>query len=209
MKVTDINLDQLLYTEPVKSQPYDSPEEEGGFFKKVFAKKKEPEVPFFNTRVEEFGRDEIYNDLMEGYDAYYIQGAPFETMVVLTSCYLILPGREIFPLYDVERFALKNEYAGNRKYEQYAIDRKGIPYDPAYVSEFEGEESFELDRFNVLLQITDENHLLYEYVIKMEVPDRKDFRARLIERLEVGGGAIDLSEEDAIEGLFVDDSDTW
>ena len=146
---------------------------------------------------------------MEGYDAYYIQGAPFETMVVLTSCYLILPGREIFPLYDVERFALKNEYAGDRKYEQYAIDRKGIPYDPAYVSEFEGEEIFELDRFNVLLQITDENHLLYEYVIKMEVPDRKDFRARLIERLEVGGGAIDLSEEDAIEGLFVDDSDTW
>ena len=70
MKVTDIILDQLLYTEPVKSQPYDSPEEEGGFFKKVFAKKKEPEVPFFNTRVEEFGRDEIYNEMKSTVDRY-------------------------------------------------------------------------------------------------------------------------------------------
>ena len=46
MKITDISIDQLLYTKPVNSRPYDSAEEPG-FFKKMFAKK-EPEKPFFN-----------------------------------------------------------------------------------------------------------------------------------------------------------------
>ena len=36
MKVTDVNIDQVLYTEPVRTRPYDSDEETGGFFKKLF-----------------------------------------------------------------------------------------------------------------------------------------------------------------------------
>lgn len=204
MKVTDINIDRLLYTEPVRKQRYDNDEEERGFFKKIFSKKDEPEVPFFNTRVEEFGRDALYDDIKEGFDAYIVTGAPFETMVVLSRSYLILPGKEIFPLYDVERFAIKNEHYGNRPYEQYAIDRFDEPYDPSFVSEYENEEGFELDRFNILLQITDENHLQYEYVFPMEVADRKDFRAKLNERLGPVG-ALDLSDDDVMEGRFPDD----
>ena len=203
MKVTDINIDQLLYTQPVSSQSYDDGEE-GGFFKKLFSKKKEPEIPFFNKRIEQFGRDELYNDIKEGYDAYIVKGAPFETMVVLSQSYLILPEKEIFPLYDVARFAIKTEHYGNRPYEQYAIDRFDEPYDPTYISEYENEEAFELDRFNILLQIIDENKILYEYVFPMEVADRKDFRAKLNERL-APVGVFDASDEEVMEGRFPDD----
>lgn len=204
MKVTDINIDQVLYTEPVRNRPYDSDEETGGFFRKLFKKKDEPEVPFFNTRVEEFGRDELYEDIKEGYDAYMVKGAPFETMVLLTNNYLILPGKEIFPLCDVARFAIINESPADRPYEQYAIDRFNEPYDPNYVSEYEDEESFELDRFNVKLKITDENNLVYGYVFPMEVADRKDFREKLNERL-APFGVVDGSSEFAIEGRFPED----
>ena len=204
MKVTDINIDQVLYTEPVRNRPYDSDEETGGFFRKLFKKKDEPEVPFFNTRVEEFGRDELYEDIKEGYDAYMVKGAPFETMVLLTNNYLILPGKEIFPLCDVARFAIINESSADRPYEQYAIDRFNEPYDPNYISEYEGEESFELDRFNVKLKITDENNLVYGYVFPMEVADRKDFREKLNERL-APFGVVDGSSEFAIEGRFPED----
>jgi hypothetical protein len=202
MKITDISIDQLLYTKPVNSRPYDSAEEPG-FFKKMFAKK-EPEKPFFNIRVEEFGRDELYEDIKEGYDAYIVKGAPFETMVVLSRSYLILPEKEIFPLYDVTKFAIKAEAYDDRPYEQYAIDRINEPYDPSFISEYEGEEEFELTRFNILLQITDENNQRYEYVIQMETADRKDFREKLNERL-AKVGVIDDSDEDVIEGRFPDD----
>ena len=203
MKITDINIDQLLYTKPVNNRPYDSDEEKGGFLKKMFAKK-EPEIPFFNTRVEEFGKDELYEDIKEGYDAYIVKGAPFETMVVLSQSYLILPEKEIFPLYDVTRFAIKAEPYDERPYEQYAIDRINEPYDPSFISEYEGEEEFELTRFNILLRITDENNQRYEYVICMETADRKDFREKLNERL-AQVGVIDDSDEDVIEGRFPDD----
>lgn len=206
MKITDVNIDQVLYTEPVRNRPYDSDEETGGFFKKLFKKKDEPEVPFFNTRVEEFGRDELYEDIKEGYDAYMVKGAPFETMVLLSHNYLILPGKEIFPLCDVARFAIMNENAADRPYEQYAIDRINEPYDPNFVSEYEGEEGFELARFNVRLKITDENNLVFGYVFPMEIPDRQDFRDKLNERL-APFGVIDESNEYAIQGRFpnVDD----
>lgn len=201
MKVTDINIDQVLYTEPVRSYNYDSDEENVGFFKKLFKKKDEPEVPFFNTRVEEFGRDELYEDIKDGYNAYMVKGAPFETMVLLSHNYLILPGKEIFPLCDVAKFAIINENEEDRPYEQYAIDRFNEPYDPNFVSEYEGEEEYELNRFNVKLKITDENNLVFGYVFPMEVADRQDFRDKLNERL-APYGVIDESSELAVEGHF-------
>ena len=201
MKVTDINIDQVLYTEPVRSHNYDSDEENVGFFKKLFKKKDEPEVPFFNTRVEEFGRDELYEDIKDGYNAYMVKGAPFETMVLLSHNYLILPGKEIFPLCDVAKFAILNENEEDRPYEQYAIDRFNEPYDPNFVSEYEGEEEYELNRFNVKLKITDENNLVFGYVFPMEVADRQDFRDKLNERL-APYGVIDESSELAVEGHF-------
>ena len=201
MKVTDINIDQVLYTEPVSSHYYDADEETGGFFKKLFKKNNEPEVPFFNTRVEEFGRDELYEDIKDGYNAYMVKGAPFETMVLLSHNYLILPGKEIFPLCDVAKFAIINENEEDRPYEQYAIDRFNEPYDPNFVSEYEGEEEYELNRFNVKLKITDENNLVFGYVFPMEVADRQDFRDKLNERL-APYGVIDESSELAVEGHF-------
>ena len=102
------------------------------------------------------------------------------------------------------RFAIINESSADRPYEQYAIDRFNEPYDPNYVSEYEGEESFELDRFNVKLKITDEYNLVYGYVFPMEVADRKDFREKLNERL-APFGVVDGSSEFAIEGRFPED----
>ena len=204
MKVTDVDIGLLLYTPAVADHGYDHGEEDQGFFKKLFSKKEEPEVPFFNRRVEEFGRDALYDDIKEKCDAYMVKGAPFETMVVLSKSYLILPGKEIFPLYDVFKFAIQNECFDRRPYEQYAIDRFNEPYDPSYVSEFEGEESYELDRFNIMLTITDENKLDYEYIFPMEVADRKDFREQLNERL-APIGALDFSDEDVMEGTFTEE----
>jgi hypothetical protein len=201
MKITDINIDQLLYTEPVRNKSYDSDEEEGGFFKKIFSKNDEPEVPFFNTRVEEFGRDELYEDIKAGYDAYMVTGATPDTMIVLSRSYLIIPGKEIFPLCDVAKFGIYNELETSRPYEQYAIDRFDEPYDPDYVSEFDNEEGFELDRFNIWLIVIDENNLRYSYVFPMEVADRKDFREKLNERL-APINAEDHSAEDVMEGRF-------
>ena len=204
MKVTDVDIGLLLYTPAVADHGYNHDEEDQGFFKKLFSKKEEPEVPFFNRRVEEFGRDALYDDIKEKCDAYMVKGAPFETMVVLSKSYLILPGKEIFPLYDVFKFAIQNERFDRRPYEQYAIDRFNEPYDPSYVSEFEGEESYELDRFNIMLTITDENKLDYEYIFPMEVADRKDFREQLNERL-APIGALDFSDEDVMEGTFTEE----
>ena len=206
MKLTDVNFDELL-TLPMTGPLYDYTEEEdAGFFKKLFSKKKEPEIPFFQQRIMQFGRDELYNEFKEGYDAYVIKGAPAESLVVLTHSYLIIPEKEIFPLYDVTQFAIKAEHYGDRPYEQYAIDRFGEPYDPEYISEYENEEGFELARFNILLQIIDENKILYEYVFPMEVADRKDFRAQLNERL-APVGVLDCSDEEVIEGRFPDDGE--
>ena len=204
MKVTDVDISQLLYTPVVADHQYDHDEEGQGFFKKHFSKKEKPEVPFFNKRVEEFGRDALYDDIMEKCDAYIVKGAPFETMVVLSRSYLILPGKEIFPLYDVFKFAIKNERYDNRPYEQYAIDRFDEPYDPTFVSEYDNEEGFELDRFNIRLMITDENNIDFEYVFPMEVAERRDFRDQLNERL-APIGAHDFSDEDVMDGQFTEE----
>lgn len=204
MKLTDVDIGQLLYTPFVADHTYDHDVEEQGFFKRHFAKREEPEVPFFNRRVEEFGRDALYDDVRERCDAYKVNGAPDETMVVLSRSYLIIPGKEIFPLYDIFKFAIKNEPYDRRPYEQYAIDRFDEPYDPAYVSEFDNEEGFELARFNIRLLITDENNIDYEYVFPMEVSDRRDFREQLNERL-APIGAHDFSDEDVMDGQFTEE----
>ncbi|MCR4671247.1 MAG: hypothetical protein K5643_08655 [Saccharofermentans sp.] len=206
MKVTDINIDQILFTPTVREDPYDHGEETG-FFKKLFSKKEKDETPYFNTRVEQFGRDALYDDIKEKCDAYLVKNAPAENMVVLSKSFLILPGKEILPFYDMISFSIQNEPATERPYEQYAIDRFNEPYDPSFVSEYDNEEGFELARFNILLQIVDENRLRYDYVFPMEVSDRKDFREKLNERL-TPIGVIDLSYDDVMEGQFTDD-DVW
>ena len=58
----------------------------------------------------------------------------------------------------------------------------------------------------MLLQITDENNILYEYVFPMEAADRKDFREKLNERL-APVGVFDASDEEVMEGSFPDDGE--
>jgi len=200
MKITDINIGMLLYTSPAGSKVYDDAGENEGFFNKLFSKKNEPEIPFFIQRIEEIGRDTLYDDISEGYDAYLVPGAPEETTVVLSKNFLIIPGKEIFPLADVNRFAIYN--ITDPGIEQYATDRINEPYDPSYISPYKGEEGYELARFNVRLVIIDDDNQRYSYTFPLEIADRRDFRAQFNARFDRIGGIEDFSLEDVMDGVF-------
>ena len=70
--------------------------------------------------------------------------------------------------------------------------------DPDYKSEYEDEEGFELDRFNVEFIIHEEENGVIIHSFPMEIEDRKDFRQRLLDRCI----ADDLSDEGVFEGKF-------
>ena len=150
-------------------------------------------------RINEIGRDELEQELSGEIDAYRIEKSDPMTTIILTENYLILPNQDIFPLENVKKFALGAVYLP--EYMQYAQDREGVPYDPEYKSEYEGEESYELDRFNIDLVLADEENAIYTYTFPMEVSDRKDFRDRLSDRCI----ANDLSEDLVFEGKFNED----
>lgn len=65
MKITDVNIDQLLYTQPVRTTDYDEAEEFEGLFKKLFQKKDKHKSSYFETRIEEFGLDVLYDDIKD------------------------------------------------------------------------------------------------------------------------------------------------
>ena len=65
MKVTDVNIDQLLYTQPVRTTDYDEAEESEGLFKKLFKKNEKPKASYYETRIEEFGKDDLYDDIKD------------------------------------------------------------------------------------------------------------------------------------------------
>ncbi len=133
-------------------------------------------------------------ELSGAIDAYLVNKSDPKNTVILTENYFILPGKDIFPLYMIKEFALGSEWKPS--YQQYAMDRFSIPYDPDFTSEYDGEETFELDRFNVEFVIHDEEDSLLIYSFPMEIEDRKDFRQRLLDRCI----ADDLSDEGVSKG---------
>lgn len=202
MKVNDIIIDQILHV-PGPAKHYDSGEDEDeGLFKKLFSKKeKEPKDTFYTSRIKEFGRDVLYDELLRGYDAYKIDKAPLDTMIILTENYLIIPEHEVFPLETLRKFALFTSW---NVCTEYAQAREGCPYDPDYVSEYENEEAFELGRFEIRLILTDNFKQRYQHFIFMEVPDRKDFHQGIIDRCP---RADDYTSEDVLEGGYFEDGD--
>ena len=196
MKIDKVDIDTILQSE--KRGIYGRErDEEKGFFKKLFGKKDEADASsYFQDRIVEIGRDELVEELSGEIDAYWIDKSDPKTTVILTESYFILPGKEIFPLVDIVQFAIGSTWLP--PYAQYALDRLGVPYDPDYKSEYEEEEGFELDRFNIDFVISDEDNAYYTYTFPMDIEDRSDFRQKLIEKSE----AEDLSEDEVFEGKF-------
>lgn len=111
----------------------------------------------------------------------------------------LIADKEIFALDKISKYAMYNIY--DTPFAQYAIDRKDYPYDPLYVSEYEGEESFELDRFKVQFVIVDVYGLRYEYEFLMETKDRRNFHDAFVSRCK----GIDFTSNAVLEGTFEDD----
>ena len=149
MKTRDIDIDGILSVPGFTSSYKD--DESAGFFKRLFTKKKNEES-FYMSRIKQIGTDVLYEELKGDIDAYWVKDAPRDTVVVLTVNYLVLPGQDIIALDNIKKYGLYN--IPQAPFAQYALDRMDIPYDPYYVSEYEGEESYELDRFKICLVIS-------------------------------------------------------
>lgn len=122
-----------------------------------------------------------------------------EQSIILTENYLILCGQDIFPYYMIKEFGLYN--CEEFPFAQYALDRISCPYDPDYASEYEDEETYELDRFKVRLILKDMDHAIYDYSCLLEVADRSAFCTLFAEK----SMADELSASDVKNGAFPDE----
>ena len=179
-------------------------DEERGFFAKLFKKKDVPEKSFYESRIEEYGYDELYSELSDSPEIYQVRNTSYDKAVILTENYFILPGQEILPLERISKYVICNLW--QMPWEQYAEDR-GIdtPYDPSYVSEFEGEEEYELERFKLRLVIADKYNMQFIYDFYMEVSDRRDFYEKFSDRCD----GVDFTREGVLDGRFSEDDDYW
>ena len=201
MKLETIDI-PLILPQPMSGTSSNYDEEEKGFFAKLF--KKKPEKPFYETRIEEFGYDELYRELSDSPAIYQVRNTNYDKAVILTENYFILPGQEILPFERIAKYVICN--LGEMPWEQYAEDRGlDTPYDPNYTSEYEGEEDFELERFKIKLAIVDIYGLQYQYDFYMEASDRHDFHDELSDRCD----GVDFTRNTVLEGKFSDNDDYW
>lgn len=176
---------------------YDLKEET--FFSKLFAKMKENDDEFsYEGLIEKYGKDDLIDDLSNNPLVFAVDKNDLKTYVVLTDYNIYIPGQIIMPYFEISAFKLF--YNEDEPFQTYAEDRKGIPYDPGFVSEYEGEETFELDRFSINLQIIDDSDKQYglNFKIYLDVGDRDRFVREFRMRAEVE----DYTSQDAIDGIF-------
>ena len=197
------SIDPNLILGIVNEYDYESEDENKGLFGKLFRKKKVDKVALFINDIEVIGIDilekEILND--DYILAYTIDKDRTDLYVVLTENYLIIPNQVVVSLSDVKKYGLFNVL--NPDFAQYAEDRLNIPYDPTFRSEYEGEDTYELDRFSMAFAYVDKFGLSYEYTFYMDVADRKEFYEYLSARLE---DKADWTSRFVISGRFEDDS---
>lgn len=176
-------------------------EEARGFLGKLFGKDKKDSLSVFEADIKRIGRDELIKEILDDdyILAYTVDKDRTDLYVVLTENYLILPDQDIICLADVFKYGLFNVL--DPEFAQYAEDRINIPYDPTFVSEYEGEEGYELERFSLLFAYVDQYGNIFKYTIYMDVADRQDFYDYLSARLD---GKVDLTSELVSEGKFED-----
>lgn len=201
MRLDNIDASVILGSKAKRAYQYEK-EEEQGFWGKLFGKKKNY-LPPFESELNRIGEDVIIAELSDSNNAvgYSVDKNQTDIFVILTENYLILPEQDIIELDKIVKYGLFNSL--NPDFAQYAEDRMGIPYDPNYVSEYEGEETYELDRFNVLFAFVDKYNLIFKYTLRIEVSDRREFYDELTKRLE---DKVDWTSRYVLEGTFEPDS---
>lgn len=195
------SVDPLLVLGTVDKFKYLREDEDRGFLDKIFHKNKKSAIPTYETAIEEAGRDVLEKEILDDdyILLYTLDKDRTDLYVVLTENYLILPNQDVIPFEEVTRYGLFNEL--EVPFAQYAEDRMGIPFDPTFISEYEGEETYELDRFSMLFSYVDQHGLVYKYTIYMDVADRQEFYDYLSARLE---GKDDYTSKLVINGEFED-----
>ena len=202
MRIEDIDISLILPQPGMSNSSNDEEEEEKGFFAQLFKKKETPDKPFYEARIEELGYDEIYSELSDDPVIYQVRNTACDKAVILTKNYLVLPGQEIISLERITKYAICN--MGTMPWEQYAEDRGlDTPYDPTYVSEYEGEEGFELERFKIRLAFIDVYGMHFRYDFYMEAADRRDFHEQLTSRCE----GVDFTRDTVLDGKFDEEYD--
>ncbi len=68
MRIEDIDISLILPQPGMSNASHNEEEEEKGFFAKLFKKKETPDKPFYESRIEELGYDEIYSELSDDPD---------------------------------------------------------------------------------------------------------------------------------------------
>lgn len=184
------------------SNSNNSDENEGGFLTKIFKKKKYSEN-IFEEAIAKYGRGRLADELSdEDYIlAYTVDSNQTKLYVVLTENFLILPGQDIIELASITKYGLFNVL--DPDFAQYAEDRINVPYDPSYVSEYEGEERYELDRFSIMFAFVTDMKILYKYTLYMDLADRKEFHEYLSARIDTES---DFTSDLIFDGKFEDDS---
>ena len=77
MKLETIDI-PLILPQPMSGTSSDYDEEEKGFFAKLF--KKKPVKSFYETRIEEFGYDELYRELSDSPAIYQVRNTNYDNM---------------------------------------------------------------------------------------------------------------------------------
>lgn len=195
------SIDPQLVLGTVNRSKYQQ-EEEPGFLDKFFHKNRKNEASPFDEAIEKIGRDVLRQEIQddEYILAYTLDENRTDLYVVMTENYLIIPDKDIISFEDVVRYGLFNELEPD--FSQYAEDRLNIPYDPTFKSEYEGEDTYELDRFSILFSYVDQFGICYRYTIYMDVADRKEFYEYLSARLE---DKVDWTDPLVLEGRFEED----
>lgn len=199
MKITDIDVDKILCVSVFSGR--DEEDHDEGFLKKLFGKKNKDAESFYESKIKDIGVDFLREELTGDVIAFKMDNAADAPCVVLTDNYLIIEGHDVITISDIEEFGLRNLAYYDPGLFQFATDRIGIPYDPSFVSEYEGEEGYELGRFTVRLLIRDEYGQDFTYDIPMDIEDRREFCKAINESWAV----CDISDEDCLEGKFVED----
>lgn len=180
--------------------------DEGGLFSKLFKKFKseeEDDNSYYEKVVAGIGRSTLIDEMNDSDNlaAFTVDKGNNDIYVIFTQNYIILPGQDVIEYTNISRFGFFN--VREPDFAQYAIDREDEPYDPNYVSEYDGEETFELDRFLIVLAIVDKVGLKYEYPIHVEIKDREEVRKIIQDRTM--DDVKDFSDELVFDGDFADD----
>lgn len=197
MKITDIDVESILYFDPTEKEEFEADAKYNkSFFGRFFGQGRtgfEEGEPYWH-KIDRYGRDTLERELYGDVVGYSYDDYPVETGVVLTEHFMIFPASEIIRFDEIEKFGLFNHC--DSRLHKFIMDRLGQPYDPYIINpRYEEDPDEELESGAVLYIVTKEGKLIQD-AIDLEVQYRKE----LVDLIATRSGAPDLSTEDVLEG---------